>query len=107
MNIYVGNVESKITEENLQKKFEEFGEVTSVNIIKDKFTGEPRGFGFVEMSNEENGEEAISALDGTELNGKSLVVNKARPRSDFKKRSGNDIPRGGRYNRQSSGRRRY
>ena len=108
MNIYVGNIESEITEDNLREKFEEFGEVTSVKVIKDKFTGEPRGFGFVEMDNEKNGESAIAALDGTDLNGKSLTVNKARPRSDFKSRGGNNFSRGARGNRPGGGgRRRY
>ncbi len=83
MNIYVGNMEHSVTDDDLRKSFEEFGEVSSANVIKDKFTGNSRGFGFVEMSNEEQGQSAISGLDGTDLKGRAITVNVARPRKDF------------------------
>ena len=93
MNIYVGNISHSVTDDDLRKSFEEFGEVSSANVIKDKFTGDSRGFGFVEMENEEQGQSAISSLDGTELKGRSLTVNVARPRKDF--RSGGSGGSGG------------
>jgi RNA recognition motif-containing protein len=82
MNIYVGNLPREATEEDLRQTFEAFGQVTSVKIITDKFTGDPRGFGFVEMSNSSEARSAISGLDGKDLKGRTLKVNEARPRSD-------------------------
>lgn len=82
MNIYVGNLSFDTTEEQLRKAFEGFGEVSSVNIITDKYSGESRGFGFVEMSNQEAATAAISGLNGQELNGRTLNVNEARPRTE-------------------------
>jgi RNA recognition motif-containing protein len=82
MNIYAGNLPWGLSEEDLREAFEAFGEVASVKIIKDKFTGRSRGFGFVEMSNQEEGEAAISALNGKDLKGREIVVNQARPRRD-------------------------
>jgi len=82
MNIYVGNLPREATEEDLRKAFEAFGQVTSVKIITDKFTGDPRGFGFVEMSNSSEAQSAISGLDGKDLKGSNLRVNEARPRRD-------------------------
>ncbi len=82
MNIYAGNLPWGLSEEDLREAFEAFGEVVSVKIIKDKFTGRSRGFGFVEMPNEEEGESAISALNGKDLKGREIVVNQARPRRD-------------------------
>ena len=69
MNIYVGNLSSDATEDDLKKLFEEFGQVESANIIKDKFSGESRGFGFVEMPNKAEADEAIKQADGKEING--------------------------------------
>lgn len=86
MNIYVGNLSYQMTEEDLQQLFEEFGGVTRVNIIKDRETGRSKGFGFVEMNDEEDGEKAIEALDGEENNGRNLRVNKAREREERPKR---------------------
>ncbi len=76
--IYVGNLPFSASEDELRTMFAEFGEVTSVNLISDRETGRPRGFGFVEM--ESGAEEAISALDQTDMGGRKLNVNEARPR---------------------------
>ena len=82
MNIYVGNLSSEVTEEELRQEFEAFGEVESVNIITDKISGRPRGFGFVEMTSESEGQAAITGLNGKTLQDRTLNVNVARPRSD-------------------------
>ena len=82
MNIYIGNLSFETTEEELRQAFEGFGEVSSVNIIKDKYTGDPRGFAFVEMSNQGEATAAISGLNEQEMNGRTLKVNEARPRED-------------------------
>jgi len=94
MNIYVGNLPREATEEDLREAFEAFGEVTSVKIITDRFTGDSRGFGFVEMSNSPEAQSAISGLDGKELKGRSLRVNEARPRRDDRRGRGG-FSRGG------------
>jgi RNA recognition motif-containing protein len=88
MNIYVGNLPREATEDDLKEAFEAFGEVTSAKIIKDKFTGDSRGFGFVEMSNNTEAQAAISGLDGKDLKGSALRVNEARPRRDDRGRGG-------------------
>lgn len=82
MNIYVGNLSNGTTEEDLRQAFEDFGEVKSVKIITDKYTGNPRGFGFVEMSQISAAQSAISELNGKDLKGNILKVNEARPRRD-------------------------
>lgn len=82
MNIYVGNLVREATEEDLRHAFEAFGQVGSVKIIKDQYTGDSRGFGFVEMPNGPEAQSAISALGGKDLKGRSLKVSEARPRSD-------------------------
>jgi RNA recognition motif-containing protein len=82
MDIYVGNLLREATEEDLRQAFEAFGQVTSVKIIKDMYTGDSRGFGFVEMPNSSEAQSAISGLDGKDLKGRTLKVNEARPRSD-------------------------
>ena len=82
MNIYVGNISRTANEQDLKDAFAAFGEVTGSSIIKDKFSGESRGFGFVEMSNKEEAEKAISGLNGVDLKGRPLTVNEARPRTD-------------------------
>ncbi|MFQ6674194.1 MAG: RNA recognition motif domain-containing protein [Fidelibacterota bacterium] len=82
MNIYVGNLSFGVTEEDLRQSFETYGRVESVSIIKDKFTGESRGFGFVEMPTKAEAEAAISGMNGEELKGRTLNVNEARPRSE-------------------------
>jgi len=81
MNIYVGNLAREVTEEDLRQAFEAFGEVASVTVIKDKYSGESRGFGFVEMSAKAEGQAAIDGLKGQELKGRTLNVDEARPRS--------------------------
>ncbi len=82
MNIYVGNLSREVTEEELRQEFIAFGEVTSVSIIKDKYSGQPRGFGFVEMPSKSEGQAAIDGLKGKTLKERTLDVNEARPRSD-------------------------
>jgi RNA recognition motif-containing protein len=102
MNIYVGNLPREATEEDLRKAFESFGEITSAKIITDRFTGDSRGFGFVEMSNNSEAQAAISDLDGKDLKGRTLKVNEARPRRDDRGgggggRGGGGFGGGGRY----------
>ena len=102
MNIYVGNLPREATEEDLRKAFESFGEITSAKIITDRFTGDSRGFGFVEMSNNSEAQAAISGLDGKDLKGRALKVNEARPRRDDRGgggggRGGGGFGGGGRY----------
>ena len=82
MKIYVGNLSSEVTEEELRQEFEAFGEVASVDIITDKYSGRPRGFGFVEMASVSEGQAAITGLNGKTLKERTLTVNAARPRSD-------------------------
>ena len=82
MNIYVGNLSYNITEDELADIFSEYGEVTSANIISDKYSGRSKGFGFVEMSNEADGETAIEALNETDVKGRNITVNKARPKTE-------------------------
>ncbi len=82
MNIYVGNLPREISEEELRQAFEAFGQVTSATIIKDKYSGEPRGFGFVEIPSKTEAQAAIAGLNGKELKGKMLTVNEARPRAE-------------------------
>ena len=82
MKIYVGNLSFEVTEEELRQEFEAFGEVTSVDIITDKYSGRPRGFGFVEMASVSEGQAAITGLNGKTLKERTLNVNAARPRSD-------------------------
>ena len=79
-NVYVGNMSFDTTETKLRELFEAHGEVTSVNIITDRYTGRPRGFAFVEMATEEASKAAIAALDGQEVDGRTLKVNEAKPR---------------------------
>ena len=82
MKIYVGNLSYEVTEEDLKGAFEAFGQVASAEIIKDKFSGRSKGFGFVEMSAKEEAQSAIAELNGTELKGRTLKVDEARPRSE-------------------------
>ncbi|UCC43345.1 MAG: RNA-binding protein [Candidatus Zixiibacteriota bacterium] len=88
MNIYIGNLSFDTTEDQLRQAFEGFGEVSTVNIITDKYSGEPRGFAFVEMSTKDEAIAAISGLNGQELNGRALNVNEARPRAQSGNRGG-------------------
>jgi len=82
MNIYVGNLAFRTTEDDLRQLFGEYGEVSSVKIISDRETGRSRGFGFVEMPNQAEAEAAINAINDTDVGGRNLRVNEARPRTD-------------------------
>ncbi len=82
MNIYVGNLSREVTEEELREAFKAFGQVTSVNIVKDRYSGQPRRFGFVDMPAKAEAQAAITGLNGKELKGRRLTVNEARPRSE-------------------------
>ena len=82
MKIYVGNLSYEVTEDELRTVVEQFGQVESVAIIKDKYSGQSKGFGFVEMASQTEGQAAIDGLNGTELKGKSINVNEARPRTE-------------------------
>jgi cold-inducible RNA-binding protein len=101
MNIYVGNLSYETTEEDLRSVFEQFGAVASVSIIKDKFSGQSKGFGFVEMSSKTEGRSAIDGLNGKENNGRALKVNEARPPSE--KRGAKRGVDSGRGNRRQAG----
>jgi len=82
INIYVGNISYNASEESLRELFEQFGSVNTVKVITDKFTGKPKGFAFVEMTSKEEGQQAISQLDGKEFLGRTIKVNEARPREE-------------------------
>jgi len=96
MNIYIGNLSFNTTEDQLRQAFESFGEVSSVNIITDKFSGKPRGFAFVEMSNQDEANAAITGLNGQDMDGREMNVNEARPRADRADRGGRGGGGGGR-----------
>jgi RNA recognition motif-containing protein len=93
VNIYVGNLSGKTTEQELREAFASFGEVDTAKIIRDNITGRSRGFGFVEMPNLEQAQSAIEGLNGKELGGSALTVNEARPRES---RGGRSFNSGGR-----------
>ncbi|MDT8401414.1 MAG: RNA-binding protein [Bacteroidales bacterium] len=80
MNIYVGNLDFKVNEDDLQKVFEEYGTVSSAKIITDKFSGRSKGFGFVEMDDDSEANEAIKDLNGSVMENREIVVNEAKPR---------------------------
>lgn len=82
MKIYIGNLSQKITDDDLKQVFEAFGQITSVNVIKDKHTNNSRGFAFVEMASKQEGQAAIDGLNGKDLKGTTLAVNEARPRKE-------------------------
>jgi len=86
MNIYVGNLPYDIGEDELRDVFSQFGEVSKVNIIMDKFSGQPKGFGFVEMPNNSEADEAIKALNDSALKGRNIKVNQAKPRRERSQR---------------------
>ncbi|MFH2048165.1 MAG: RNA-binding protein [bacterium] len=96
MKIYIGNMSYETTEDDLRHAFEAFGEVVSVNIITDRDSGRPKGFGFVEMGSKEEATAAIEALNGQDLKGRQVNVNEARPRNTDNRRGGG---RGGYNNR--------
>ena len=82
MNIYVGNLSREVTDDDLREAFESFGNIISAKVIKDRFSGESRGFGFVEMSDKEEAMSAMEGLNGADLKGKTITVSEAKPRSD-------------------------
>lgn len=82
MNIYVGNLNYQVTNEELKEVFTEYGEVASANVIMDRETGRSKGFGFVEMPDDSAAEEAINGLNGSSYMGRNLRVNQAKPRED-------------------------
>ena len=99
MNIYVGNLSPDVKDETLREAFESFGEVTSAKVIRDKYTGQSRGFGFVEMTTQSQAETAIKSLNGKELQGKQISVSEARPRPNQGRTSGGRMEYRGRNKR--------
>jgi RNA recognition motif-containing protein len=108
MKIYVGNLSYEVTEEDLRLALEPFGQVESVTIIKDKQSGQSKGFGFVEMASKAEGQSAIEGLNGKELKGRTLNVNEARPRAESSggrgRQGGGRGGQGGGRGRQGGGR---
>jgi RNA recognition motif-containing protein len=96
-NIYVGNLSYDATEDDIRQAFAEYGEVSSVNIITDRETGRPRGFAFVEMPDGEQAKQAIENVNLTDIAGRRVTVNEARPRSDRPRRGGGGGGRRGRW----------
>lgn len=96
MNIYVGNLSFDATEADVEQAFAEYGEVKSVNIVKDRDTGRSRGFAFVEMHDSKDGQQAIDGVNLKEIAGRSVTVNEARPREDRRGGSGGGGGGGGR-----------
>ncbi|MGQ7869632.1 RNA recognition motif domain-containing protein [Sunxiuqinia sp. sy24] len=94
MNIFVGNLNYAITEDDMREIFEEYGELTSVKLITDKFTGRSKGFGFVEMADAEEAKKAIEELNGAEVEGRSMVVNESIEKKRDNNRGGGGF-RGG------------
>jgi RNA recognition motif-containing protein len=102
MRIYVGNLSKDTTEEDLRPAFEEFGQIETITIMKDKYSGLSKGFGFVDIPSKEEGLSAIEGLHNTEMKGKLLQVNEARPRSDNRTSFGSRDQRGGSFYRGST-----
>jgi RNA recognition motif-containing protein len=104
MNIFVGSLPFSTEEADLRESFEAYGPVDSVKIITDKFTGRSKGFGFVEMPNEEEGQRAIDELNGSSFGGRNIVVNKSEPRPEGERRSfnSNSNSRSGGFNRDNN-----
>ena|SRR5688572_4399559 len=110
MNIYVGNLSWNLKDQDLSNLFATHGEVISAKIVNDKFTNRSKGFGFVEMANDEQAQAAIAALNGTEVDGRNIVVNESRPKQEggsggggFKKRSFGNGGGGGGYKKGGGG----
>jgi RNA recognition motif-containing protein len=99
MNIYVGNLSREATEDTLREAFAAFGQVSTANVIKDRFSGLPRGFAFVEMPNQTEAEAAINGLNGKEILGRAITVNQARPKSEGGGGGGGRGGRGGDFRR--------
>lgn len=113
MKIFVGNLSHRVTQEALQQLFETFGQVDTTEIIRDKFTGESKGFAFVEMPSKDEAQAAMSGLNGRDMDGKALTVNEARPRNNDRRGGGGGERRfgggggGGSRRGGSSGERRF
>ncbi len=105
MNIYVGNLSWNLKDADLANLFAQYGEVTSAKIITDKFTGRSKGFGFVEMANDEQAQAAIAAMNGSAVDGRNVVVNESRPKpeGEYKKRPFNGGGGGGGFRRGGGG----
>lgn len=111
MNIYVGNISWNLKDQDLANLFASYGEVTSAKIVTDKFTNRSKGFGFVEMASDEHAQAAIAALNGSEVDGRNIVVNESRPKPEggggggggFKKRSFGSGGGGGGYKKGGGG----
>ena len=103
MKLYVGNLSFQTSSEELQQLFAQAGTVESATVVEDRDTGRSRGFGFVEMASKEEGEKAIQQFNGTDLNGRNLTVNEARPREDRGNRGGGGGGRGGYGGNRSGG----
>jgi len=88
MNIFVANIERKVTDEQLQELFQQYGEIASLKLIRDRDTGVSKGYAFVEMSNDDEAQKAIDALNEFDLEGRALAVNEARPKTEYKKSGG-------------------
>jgi cold-inducible RNA-binding protein len=91
-NIYVGNLDYNVSEQDLRTAFEAFGQVDNVTVMRDRDTGQPRGFAFVEMANDEEAQKAIAGTNGTQMGARNINVNEARPKTE---RSGGGFNRGG------------
>lgn len=107
MNIYVGNLSREVTEEELRQEFMAFGQVTTVSIIKDKYGGQSKGFGFVEMPSKSEGQAAIDGLKGKTLKERTLDVSEARPRSDSRGGGFHGNKRGSAFGGRGRKQRRY
>lgn len=107
MNIYVGNLSPDVTNDHLQETFGEFGKVATAKVMRDKYSGESRGFGFVEMPDKSEAQAAIDALQGKDLMGRSLKVSEAHPRPDTRRGGGPQGRGGGSYGSGGGGRRRF
>ena len=100
MKLYVGNLSYEISEPELKQMFEQFGKVDSASIIKDKFSGQSKGFGFIEMDSQADAQSAMEALNGKDVKGRAIIVNEARPRPE----GGGGSPGGGGRGRGTGGR---
>jgi RNA recognition motif-containing protein len=99
MNIYIGNLSQEVTDDDLRQAFESLGNITSAKVIRDRFSGESRGFGFIEMPDKQEAMAAMESLNGSDLKGKKIMISEAKPRAD--KRRGGSGGGGGR--RRSGG----
>jgi cold-inducible RNA-binding protein len=103
MKIFIGNLALQVNEEELESLFKNYGEVQSVNVIRDMFSRESKGFAFVEMKDKDAAETAIKELNTKEVGGKKIVVNEARPKTDNRRSGGGNRGRGGNSNRSGGG----